>query len=412
MSDDLFGNMNLDIQIDTEEIEKQAPAASEDAAGQNSTTTGENTDVNLEIKSTLEEDLLDVDDAEIEDTSEEVNEDGTPKEIDKSTPPSTAKDNNSSSSPEQPFVELSKKMFEGGYLTQFEEEDFKKALEDNDGDPLAAFGEMVKKTVEDVHQDWIAQYPLEVQDVIKASQAGIPLDKMIQLKQEQLVLEGITEDKIKEDAGLRKELLINHRKATTKLSEKQISKDVQRIIDAGEDEDDALDAYKDLVKINAENEKVLKENTIKQKELAAKQRIERIESIKKDVYSTKEIIPSIPLVKKEQDELAKSMTTIVYEDEQGRGYTDVDKFFSEHPVEARKALHYYYQKGLFKVDEKTGVFAPDFSKITNTLKTAVTKEMKSNAEKARQFKSGTPESMGSTEKVDIGASLNNWLNKK
>ena len=410
--DDLFGNMNLDVQIDTEEVETQTSVASEDAAGNNPKTEGVKPDMDLEVKSTLEEDLLDVDDAEIETNSEEVNEDGTPKEIDKSTPPSTTKDNNSSSSPEQPFVELSKKMLEGGYLTQFEEGDFKKALEDNDGDPLAAFGEVIKKTVEDVHQDWIAQYPPEVQDVIKASQAGIPLDKMIQLKQEQLVLAGITEDKIKEDADLRKELLINHRKATTKLSEKQISKDVQRIIDAGEDEDDAIDAYKDLVKINSDNEKVLKENTIKQKELADKQRTERIEGIKKDVYSTKEIIPSIPLVKKEQDDLAKSMTTIVYTDEQGRGYTDVDKFFSEHPIEARKALHYYYQKGLFKVDDKTGVFAPDFSKITNTLKTTITKEMKSSAEKSRQFKSGTPEGLGSNDKVDIGASLSGWLNKK
>jgi hypothetical protein len=409
--EDLFGGMNLDVQIDTEEIEKQAPAASEDAAG-NPNAEGEKPEVNLEVKSTLEEDLLDVDTAEIETNSEEVNEDGTLKETDKSTPPSTAEDNNSSSSPEQPFVELSKKMFEGGYLTQFEEEDFKKALEENDGDPLAAFGEVIKKTVEDVHQDWIAQYPPEVQDVIKASQAGIPLDKMIQLKQEQLVLSGITEDKIKEDADLRKELLINHRKVTTKLSEKQISKDVQRIIDAGEDEDDAIEAYKDLVKINTDNEKLLKEETIRQKQLADKQRTEKIEGIKKDIYSTKEIIPSIPLVKKEQDELAKSMTTIVYTDEQGRGYTDVDKFFSEHPIEARKALHYYYQKGLFKVDEKTGVFAPDFSKITNTLKTVVTKEMKSNAEKSRQFKSGTPEGLGSGDKVDIGASLNSWLNKK
>jgi hypothetical protein len=422
---DLFGDVNLgtielDTIIDTEEVSSSDVAKSgEDAAKDKGEVTETKPKVDVKVTDPLQGELLEVEDVPVESTTGEDNKEeeekgkGKGEGTEKSTPSSETKDSNSSSSPEsQPFAALSKKLFDDGYLTQFDDDEFKKILEENDNDPEVAFGEVIKRTVEDIHEDWIAQYPQQIQDLLRAAQANIPVDKMFAVKQEQMKLEGITEDKLKEDAELRKQLLIEHRRATTKLSDEKIKKDVQRIIDAGQDEEEAIEAHADLKKLAVDNEKKLKEDALKQKQLAESKRVENLELMKQSIYNTKEIIPSIALTKKEQDEIFKSMTTAVQILDNGRRLTDVDVFFTQHPLEARKALHYYFQKGLFKVDDK-GVFTPDFSKITNTLKTAVTKEIKSNAEKSRVFKSGTPgDEKDAGQKVNIGDSLSKWLKSK
>lgn len=409
--EDLFGNIDL-----TEEL--NVPEGINQDEGSKGEVTPKSEDNQQQMTKLIDQPIIDLQESEelidVEESTKIIEEDNQQEE--KKLPPDqkVKKDSNSSSSPENsPFIDLSKLLFEKGVLTQFDESEFSSLIEENNGDAIEAFSEYVKKTVEDVHEDWINSYPEPIQDLIRASQAGIPLDKMLDVKKNQVQLDGITEDKLEGDnaVDLRKQILTEHYKATTKFSDDKIKKLVDNSINLGEDEQDAKEALKELKDFRKEEEKRLKDEAIKQQELLKKQQSERMEQIKKDVYGTKEIIPSIPVTKKEQEELYKSMTTIVHTDGNGRGMTDVDYQFAKYPLETRKALHYYFQKGLFKVDEKTGTWNPDFSKITNTLKTQVTKEVKNEANNSRGFKAGSP-SLGSGDKPNLAKSFENFLKSR
>jgi hypothetical protein len=420
VNDDLFGNINLaeEGEIEVEEVSSDTQGSGEASEGKEGTkgTTKDDTKkdekdktAKPEIVSDLNTELIDVQDIPVEKEGKEEK-DQTSSSDDKKD-----KSGNSSSSPIKPFADLSKMFYEEGVLTQYDETEFEKIVEDEGGDPVKAMAELVKRTVGDVHQEWVESYPEPIQDILKSYHANLPLEKIFDLKRNQIQLEGITEDKLKDEKAvdLRKQIITEHYKATTKFSDERIRKEVDNKVNLGEDTDLAIEDWKELKDIKKTEEQQIKDETVKQKVLLKQQQQERINMVKKSIYDTKEIIPSIPLTKKEQDDLVKSMTSFVYTDSDGRGMTDVDYMFAEYPLEMRKALHYYVQKGLFKIDPKTKVWNPDFSKVTNSLKTKIVQDNKSASASARPFKAGSPAiDEGEETRVDFGKSIDNWMKQR
>lgn len=422
VNDDLFGNINFAEtgEIEVEEVSTDTKGGGEASEGKDDTTKKDNTkkedtkkgesdETKPELVSDLETELIDVQDTPVEDkTGKEETE--SPSSTDKKDKPS-----NSSSSPIKPFADLSKMFYEEGVLTQYDEEEFGKIVEEEGGDPVKAMAELVKRTVGDVHQEWVESYPEPIQDILKSYHANLPLEKILDIKRNQIQLEGLTEDKLKDEKAvdLRKQIITEHYKATTKFSDERIKKEVDNKVSLGEDVDLAIEDWKELKTLRKKEEDDIKEETVRQKEELKKQHQERLNLIKKSVYDTKEIIPSIPLTKKEQDALVKSMTTFPYTDNEGRGMTDADYLFAEHPLEMRKALHYYVQKGLFKINPQTKVWEPDFSKVTNSLKTKIVQEDKNKSASARLPKSGSHTMDESDEtKIDFGKSIDNWMKQR
>lgn len=418
VNDDLFGNVNLNEEIEViEEVSSEGKAGTDGegaAKPQASVNTNSGNKPDIDIKG-LDEELIDViDNPDAEDETGGASDDNNGK----GTPSSKKDDSNSSSSPDyKPIADLSKVFFDEGVLTQFDEEEFKTLVEET-GDPIKALAILVQKTIEGVHEDWINNYPAPIQDLIRAAQQGLPLDQMFSIKQNQFQLEGITEERLTGEEGLnlRKEILAEHLRNTTNFSEEKIKKSVDRTVSLGEDEEEAKEALKDLKSIAKEREKQLKEETKKQQDLQQKQYTERLESLKKDVYATTEIIPGVKLSKQEQDTLYTSMTKYVTVDKDGTPMTDADLAWAKNPIEMRKAFHYYFKKGLFNVDDKTGRLNPDFSKVTNTLKTQITKEQKDAANGSRPFKSGTPEArlqeMETSARGNLGSSLEAFVKNR
>jgi hypothetical protein len=412
---DLFGNIDLigeNQVIELEEVSPNTGGEGEDSKGKEITKeTKTVTKDKPELKVTdLNTELIDVQDAPIE---EETTEETTPSSKDKKDKEST-----SSSSPVEykPFADLSKMFFEEGVITEeVNDESFNKLVEEEGGDPVKAVSTLIARTVENVHQDWIDTYPPIIQDMLKSYHANLPLDKIFSIKSNQIQLDGISDEKISDDnnVDLRKQILTEHLKLTTKFSDEKIKKTVDNTVQLGEDIEESKIALKELKGFRKEEEANIKAEVVKQQELLRKNHQDRIDNIKKDVYNTKEIIPGIQLQKVEQDALAKSMTTIVYTDDRGIGMTDVDYAFAQYPLEMRKALHYYNLKGLFKVDPKTKTWAPDFSKVTNSIKTNMVKNEKEKASGARQYRSGdsTIDENENT-KVDLAKSITGWLKEK
>lgn len=413
---DLFGNISLSDEpqtIELEEVSTSAGGEGEDSKGGEiiDNTKGKETKKDDIKVSDLETELIDIKEAQIEETEETTTEEKSP-----SSKESKAKDSNSSSSPVKPFADLTKMFFEEGVISQeLDEEGFNKLVEEEGGDPLKAVSTLIARTVDDVHQSWIETYPPVIQDMLKSYHANLPLEKIFSIKSNQIQLEGISEEKLSDENNidLRKQIITEHLKATTKFSDEKIKKTVDNTVNLGEDIDEAKTALKELKGFRKEEEAGIKAEALRQQEVLKKTKSERLDSIKKDVYSTKQIIPGIELQKSEQDALAKSMTTIVYvDDNTGMGMTDVDYMFAQNPMEMRKALHYYTLKGMFKINPKTKAWEPDFSKVTNSIKTNLTKEEKNKAANSRGFRSGDSTIEETPDKVDLGKSIGNWLKEK
>jgi hypothetical protein len=413
---DLFGNISLSDEpqtIELEEVSTSAGGEGEDSKGGEiiDNTKGKETKKDDVKVSDLETELIDIKEVPIEETEETTHEEKSP-----SSKESKIKDSNSSSSPVKPFADLTKMFFEEGVISQeLDEEGFNKLVEEEGGDPLKAVSTLIARTVDDVHQSWIETYPPVIQDMLKSYHANLPLEKIFSIKSNQIQLEGISEEKLSDEnnVDLRKQIITEHLKATTKFSDEKIKKTVDNTVNLGEDIDEAKAALKELKGFRKEEEAGIKAEALRQQEVLKKTKSERLESIKKDVYSTKQIIPGIELQKSEQDALAKSMTTIVYvDDNTGMGMTDVDYMFAQNPMEMRKALHYYTLKGMFKINPKTKAWEPDFSKVTNSIKTNLTKEEKNKAANSRGFRSGDSTIEDTPDKVDLGKSIGNWLKEK
>lgn len=210
--------------------------------------------------------------------------------------------------------------------------------------------------------------------------AGVPLKDIIAYNDNMLKWSSITEDKLKEDARLRKEVikqdLINRRYAPEKAD-----KLAQRSIDLGEDIDDALEAFSNITAFEkAKLDNIKEQERLRQEEFETS-KAKQIESIKGAINSTEEIIPGIKLNEDTKSKIFKSITTIVGQDSEGRPYNAAVKKRAESPVDFDTKLHYYIQLGLFDKN-------PDFSKLVNVTKTKVTSKLAETIAREPQFKAG------------------------
>jgi len=399
--EDLFAGMELGFDdIELGEVDVSNIPKIEDTPKPNNIAS-QKPEENLNIVPSSDTEQIEVPD-NVEDTT-------TTSSLTKDT--TTSKNNTANSN--KPFAELSKIFYDEGLFTDFDEENFDKLVEDEGGNPVAAMATLMKNTLDKTHQEWIESYPEPIQNIIKAHNNGVPLDKMLEVKRNQLTLDKISENDLEGDNNLdkRKEVLEEHYKLTTNFSSIKIKKLIDQSINLGEDIEESKEALEEIKTFYKQEERRLKDETVKQEEQRKKIYEERMVELKNNIYSTKEIIPSIPLTKKEQDDLHKSMTSYNHVNSQGRPVTDVDYLFDKNPIEMRKALHYYTMKGLFKLDDKTGTWNPDFTKINNVLKTQITRDVKNNAAKSTTFKGGLADTTEENS-VNLAKSLEGWLKNK
>lgn len=398
MNKSLFGEVNFEEEINLEEVNTNESGSGEPDTEKQSK--GKK-DPDVEVTD-LETELLEIKELEQQEETEENK--GTLSSDD---------DSSNSSSPEyKPIADLSKVLHEEGFLTYFDEEEFKKIAEES-GDPLVALGAMVKNTTVKLHEGWIEQYPKPIQDAMKAYQENLPLEEIFNIKRNEVMLEGITEEKLDESEELRKQVLTKWLEETTKLTSEEIKEQVDDWADLGKDTKKAKEAVNKLKDISKEKEKQVKIAAAEETKRIQKEHSEMLENIKKDINNTQEIIPGVKLSKKEQEDLYKSITTTVHKTSNGESLTDADYAWSKHPLEMRKAFHYYFQIGMFNIDEKTGLVKPDLKKINTVLKTQVSKELRESLNDGRQFRSGVPgavkDELETNARKNLGSSLQSFV---
>lgn len=209
--------------------------------------------------------------------------------------------------------------------------------------------EAIKAEITEGIEDKFNSLPPVIHELIKNYEEGVSLRDLIELQSNEVELDSISEEDL-EDKDLQKNIVTQYLKSTTKFSDAKIEKEINKLDDLDELKETALDNLGELKELS----KVQKEEVIakaKQDKIDSdlKQK-QNLENLKKDVTSTKEIIPGIILHEKDQVTLFKQMTTPVAFDKQGNPISKVQEIRMKDPIAFEKTLNYLVMKGVFEKD--------------------------------------------------------------
>lgn len=171
---------------------------------------------------------------------------------------------------------------------------------------------------------------------------GIPHQKIEKDLYDSSRLESITEDVINEDADLRQRIIFQDL-INKGFTEERARKNLQRSIELEQDAEDAMEALESIKSYEAN--RVEKENlSIKeQNALRSDQESKRLESLKKRIKSTDEVIKNFKITDAVKEKVEKNMFDVVGTDpETNRQENSLLKYRRENPEDFEHKLYYLF----------------------------------------------------------------------
>jgi len=303
--------------------------------------------------------LIDLDDEldesdEEEDVIDEDDNDEDDEDKDKEDQPSQKINKKQSSSPLIPYAKLLK---DEGILPNLDLKEFDGTSE---GLKEAMFNEIMGAV--EYYKD---QLPDRIKTIINNYEEGVPLEKLIESDREEVEISKISDDDLKDDIKIQKNILRSYLKKTTKFSDNKIDKQIQFLEDSGDLEDEAISA-KDELKSIIDSEKTKAVEEAKARKIEDQKRVQReLKSLEDKIKATDEIIPGVKLNTKSKDNLYKSLTTPAGVDKSGNPVNKIVAARMEDPMGFEIKLHYLFDitKGF-----------TDFSKLSDKGKKDAMKE--------------------------------------
>jgi hypothetical protein len=311
----------------------------------------------------------------------------TPEKIEK---PPKADD----SSPSSPYLAFARYSAEGGIFKDFSEEDWAKLVEEHGED--GALLELNRATIEEEVSRQVEEYKKTLSDedrvIFESKINGLPLDEMGEITYYKSKFASFTEESL-DDEALQEEIIKHDLKLKGNTDE-----DIKDTIDAFKDTDrlkaKAKAAVPNIVKYYSNREQQIKRDLEIKKQEQETQYKQEAERMKLFIESIDEVVPGLKVSKQQKEKLFGLMTTPVGQDQSGDPVNAIMALQQKNPAAFTTLLHYYYDLGLFNVDDK-GNLKPDFSKITTKLQTKTTKETRKIFEANTAFqgaaKSAAPE---------------------
>lgn len=293
-------------------------------------------------------------------------------------------DSNENSS--SPLVPYAKYLKEEGILPNFDIEKFDGSI---DGLREGMFTE-INQGVE----AYKSSLPEVVKHLINNYEAGVPLEKLLQIDSERAKYDSISEDDLSNE-DTQKELVRDYLSKTTKYSSERIERDIQRLVDLQELETEAKSVLPELVAIQNEIEQQELAQVQQQKVLAEQNRLQELETLQKTLESTDEIIPGNKMSNLIRQKIFKNLTTPVGYTEQGQPLNKLGAYRQKDPVKTEIILNYIF--------EATNEFK-DWSAFSKGAKRAVISEIE-NAAKIMDYNT----SQGRTAVITKSSSANKFL---
>lgn len=262
-------------------------------------------------------------------TEEEDEEKGN-EEISKEDTEQPANTDTSSS----PLIPYAKYLKEEGILPNFDLEKFDGSIDSlRDG--------MFNEILSGVEQ-YKATLPEPVKALLNNYEEGVPLETLLKIDAEKAKYTSITQEQL-ESEDVQKSLIREYLTKTTKFSKEKIEKEISRLADLQELEDEAKGVLPELIAIQQEAEQGAVEEAKKQKELTEQSRLQELESLRSTLETTDEVIPGSKLSDVMRQKVFKNLTTPVGYNELGQPVNKLGAYRIKNPVQTEVILNYIYE---------------------------------------------------------------------
>jgi hypothetical protein len=275
-------------------------------------------------------------------------------------------DSNSNENSSSPLIPYAKYLKEEGILPNFDVEKFDGTI---DGLREGMFTEINQGV--DAYKNSL---PDVVKHLINNYEAGVPLEKLLQIDSERAKYTSYSEDDLS-DEETQKELVRDYLTKTTKYSKERIDRDIQRLVDLQDLESEAKAVLPELVAIQNEIEQQELAYVQQQKVEAEQSRLQELETLQKTLEATDEIIPGNKMSNLIRQKIFKNLTTPVGYTEQGQPLNKLGAYRQKEPVKTEIILNYIF--------EATNEFK-DWSAFSKNAKRAVISEIE-NAAKTMDY---------------------------
>jgi hypothetical protein len=330
------GDLNIDI---NNVFGDDAPSDSNDDVSQDDNVTinkdTQTSDDDLNIDAFFNANLSDDD----KDNKDEVDSPDSDKNSDDKS--------SSNSAPSNFTAILAKDLMDQGIISTISDEDFK-SLVDEKGE-AEALRSLIQSEVNNASNSLKSDYDESYQEYLTLIEGGVDKNAAGDLIATKNTFDAITETQLddEDNESLRRDLIMEHYRLTTKLTDVKIKKLVDRSFELGEDVEEAKDALasiKATIVSRIDEEKT----SAKDRETQQKQQLEDSRNkLKSSIEDLKEILPGQKINKQTKDKMFELITKPV----QGKDGNTTNAIWakrSEDPIEFDQKLAYLLQTGFFE----------------------------------------------------------------
>lgn len=286
-----------------------------------------------------------------------------PEDEDTTIPSSQQTEGKTSGSFALAFAEFQR---DEGIIPDFDAEALAKA-EEEEGE-VGALRYLLNRQAEAIRaeaQSIYAEDKEEITEYFRLKDLGVDTETAKELAYGKKRWEQASDDDLELDSDFRREVLVEHFKATTKFEEARIERMVDALFNSGEDLEEASHALKDLKRIN-EEKRVQAEQAVKAQEKAYKEGIKSArEDFKNSVMETEEYIKGLKVTTRQKNQIINMVLEPAGKDSQGNPINGIWAERAKDPKKFDALLAYHLINGTFYGDMKS---------IKSKIKTDVTSE--------------------------------------
>jgi len=249
---------------------------------------------------------------------------------------------------------FAKVLAEMGVVSELSEERFKEleALYKESGDQgnYRVLEKVISDEINTAREQILSTYEEDVKEYIEMLDAGVDKDVVMDLIRDKKAIEGITPEQLDDNEELRKNVLFNYYKLTTKFSDTKINKMIDSAEATGESTEEAKNALTEIKELHKQRA-VEERQKAQDEENATKQRIEAQRKLIVDtIDKTDEIFKGVKIAKATKEEIKNMILKPAGKDESGNPLNAVWLERSKNPVNFDMITAYLIKQGVYKGD--------------------------------------------------------------
>lgn len=270
---------------------------------------------------------------------------------------------------------LIKDLISAGVITSpEEEEELNEMLKNANTDTIKnLISSSIEKGISSQQESWKSSFTGAKKRFLEIEDSFTDTDVAIQMAQRLEFLDSVSEEQIKQNPELQKQLYYQDLKSKN-FSDSDALEAIQEADELDKLEEKSL---KSLPSLKASAEKIVSDAKIaKQKaDTDAKEKYtESLQKLMSSIDNKQEFVSGLKLNEISRNKIKSNINDVVHTDDDGKQYTSLMYKQKRNPIEFQMLINYYDTIGLFNID-KDGNFSPNITKLKNIAKTKASSEL-------------------------------------